>query len=75
MRNSGWPPWCAKAAQAKKPLSTLEIGVDQLGHFVDRQRARLLCSVNEKSGRRLHLEFVDSAFADTFDAVEHLLIR
>src|SRR5512132_26401 len=68
-------PAASFGTQAEKPLSALEIGVDRLGHVVDRQGSRMLCSINEKSRRRLNLELVDGALADAFDAVEHLLIR
>src|SRR5689334_160478 len=65
----------AMLAQAKKPLSALEIGVDHLGHVFDRQGAWIGRSIDEKSGRRLNFEFVHRPLTDTFDAVEHLLIR
>src|SRR6185295_11690726 len=61
--------------QAKKPLSALEIGVDRLGHVVDRKCAGMSRSIDEKCRRRLHLELLDGPLADAFDAVEHLLIR
>lgn len=37
--------------QAKKPLSTLEIGVDHLGHIIDRQGTRVRRPIDEESGR------------------------
>src|SRR6476469_10786571 len=58
----------AYAQRAKKPLLALEIGVNKLGHFLGRQSAGVLRSVDEKSGRRLDLEFVHGTFPDAFDA-------
>ena len=42
--------------RGKKPLSALEIGVDDLGKFVDRDRARELRSIDEKSRGQLDFE-------------------
>src|SRR4029079_6971012 len=38
-------------SEAKKPLSALEIGVDHLGHLIDRQGTRVRCPIDEESWR------------------------
>jgi len=37
--------------EAKKPLSALEIGVDHLGHLIDRQGTGVRRPIDEESGR------------------------
>ena len=61
--------------RSEKPLSFLEIGVDFLGHLVDRKIADHLLAVDEESGGRIDPELVDGVVAHRLDAVEHLLIR
>src|SRR5262249_51102031 len=74
-KNSFGTATCRMIPEVKKPLSALEIGVDRLGHLVDRQRPGKRRPVDEKGGGRLHLELVDGALAHAFDAIKHLLIR
>src|SRR5512135_1536695 len=59
----------------KKPLSSLEIGVDLLGHLVDRDIADQLLAIDEKSRRRIDAELLRGMVTDRLDAVEELLIR
>src|SRR5579863_2822273 len=59
--------------RGKKPLSCLEIGVDFLGHLVDREVADQALAVDEESGRRINPELVDGMVAHRLDVVEHLL--
>src|SRR5450759_5129596 len=67
---SGWPG--AKMAlprgprRAEKPLSALEIGVDHLGKFLDRDGAVNLRPVDEKCRGRLHFELLHGALAHAF---------
>src|SRR5690349_12919920 len=61
--------------ETEKSLSALEIGIDQLGHFVDRHVATMAFAIDEKRWCRVDLELVDGPLAHRFDTVEDLLIR
>ncbi len=65
----------ASPADGKKPLSFLEIGVDFLGHGLDRQVADQALAVDEKGRRGIDAELVHGVVAHRLDVVEHLLIR
>ena len=45
------PRPAAGHSEAKKPLSALEIGVDHLGHIIDRQGTWVRRPIDEESGR------------------------
>src|ERR1700680_2746117 len=59
----------------KKPLSALEIVVDQLGELVDRHGAALDLAVDEKCRRGRDPKLLGAALRHPIDAVEHFLIR
>src|SRR5664279_2308595 len=52
--------------RAEKPLSALEIGVDHLGKFLDRDGAEDHRPIDEKCRGRLHFELVYRAFTHAF---------
>src|SRR5262249_31727101 len=61
--------------RVEKPLSALELLIDDLGHFLDGHSPRILGSVHKKGRGRLHLVDVHGALPRVFDAVKQLLIR
>src|SRR6266700_5423670 len=65
----------ARLRQAEKPLSRLEIGLEQLLRLLEIHLAAMDRSVDEKSRRRVHAELLRPALTHPIDAVEHLLIR
>ena len=71
-RDPGAP---AHLGEVKKPLSLLEIGVDDLGQRVDRLIAGELLAVDEEGRYGIDPELLGGAVAHFLDAVEHMLIR
>src|SRR6266516_389502 len=65
----------AQPRQSKKPLSALEIRLEQLLGLFEGHFAAVDLSVDEKSRRRVHAELLRPALTHPIDAVEHLLIR
>ena len=61
--------------RGKKPLSFLEIGVDLLGHRLDREIAYEFFSVDKKCRRGIDSQLFRGAVAHGLDVIEHLLIR
>ncbi len=73
-----WPANCARSGdlgRRKKPLSSLEIGVDLFGHLVDRHVANELLAVDKKSWRRIDPKLLRGMVTHRLDAVEQLLSK
>src|SRR5208283_4941074 len=84
-----YPDFCAVARRAagatrgasgdlgevKKPLSLLEIGVDDFSQSIDRLIAGELLAVDKKGRRGIDPELLGGAVAHFLDAVEYMLIR
>src|SRR5262249_51444206 len=69
------PAAAAATGEAKKPLSILEIGVNLLGHGLDRLVPGEFLAIDEKGRRGIDPELLGSVIAHLLDAVQHLLIR
>jgi hypothetical protein len=61
--------------QGKKPLSCLEMRLDQLVQVLDRRGAFLDLAVDEEEGGRAHPELLGAALTNFFDVFQQLLIR